>query len=258
MAEFKSEWKGLGREGKDLGSDQDLMEVTDEAKKAIRLFMMQTRVDEPVWLRTMQGVVMEEMGALTPASARRYRLLMQNTFGLIKSFKEEGSTRWLVVLTDRGVDFVNWLIQDPDGQKWGIKSSVDLSAEEQRRYEEAFIQGDKNAGLEAQEEGGAGGGLVKLDRGTVRWQLGRWGLLLDDRVPRVVWGKIMAAVQRRGYRTVFVPDGYEVYILEMDEETGKRKAHRIQRWSDFPLVDRQLMIDAEIDGTDDQGREDNG
>src|SRR5699024_1566171 len=108
LAELKREWKGMGLTGQDLGSEQNLMEVTDEGKKAIRLFMMQTRVDEPVWLRTMQGVVMEEMGALTPASARRYRLLMQNTFGLIKSFKEEGSTRWLVALTDRGVDFVNW------------------------------------------------------------------------------------------------------------------------------------------------------
>src|SRR5699024_11602557 len=118
MAAFKSEWEGLGLKGKDLGSDQDLMEVTDEAKKAIRLFMMQTRVDEPVWLRTMQGVVMEEMGVLTPASARRYRLLMQNSFGLIKSFKEEGSTRWLVALNDSGVDFVKWLIIDPVVTKW--------------------------------------------------------------------------------------------------------------------------------------------
>lgn len=253
MAAFESEWKGRGPGGKDLGTDEDLIELDDKAAKVVRLFMMQLRVDEPVLLREAQGVVMEELGSLTAEAARRYRVLMQKGFGLIVNAKEEEGRRWLLTMTDRGVDFVNWLIQDPDGQKWGVKDKVDLSAEEKRRYEEAFILGEREEDQRVrEEEGGAGGGLAEIKDGVVRWSIGKWGLLLDERVPRLVWGKIMRAVQRRGYRTVFVPDGYEVFVVEMTE-TGK-KAHRVTRWSDFPKVDRRLIMDSE-DGVGDSDEE---
>ena len=128
MAAFESEWKGRGPRGKDLGTDEDRIELDDKAAKVIRLFMMQLRVEEPGLLREAQGVVMEELGSLTAGAARRYRVLMQKGFGLIVNAKEEEGRRWLLTMTDRGVDFVNWLIQDPDGQKWGVKDKVDLSA----------------------------------------------------------------------------------------------------------------------------------
>lgn len=241
MAAFSSEYVGKGPKGKDLLADHDLMEVNERTAKVFRLFMMQTDIDNPVWLRDMQGVVMEELGFLTAASARRYRVMLQRDYGLISNDKEDGGVKWQVTLTDRGVDFVNWLIQDPDGQKWGLKSDVDLSAEEKRRYEENFIRGSER---EASE--GGGGGLVEIEKGIVKWRLGEWGLLLDDRVPRGVWGKIMAAVHKRGMRTVFVPDGYEVAVIEMTDR-GK-KAHRVLRWSEFPIVDRQLIMNAEEPG----------
>lgn len=247
MAAFESEWEGRGKDGKNLGTDEELMELGDKlAGKVIRLFMMQTRVDEAVFLRDAQGAVMEELGSLTPEAARRYRVLMQKGFGLIRNVKEEDGRRWLLYMTDRGVDFANWLIQDPDGQKWGVKEKVDLSAEEKRRYEQAFILGDREEDRRAREEDGAGGGLTEIKEGIVKWRIGKWGLLLDQRVNRLVWGKIMKAVSRRGYRTVFVPDGYEVYVMEMTA-TGK-KVHRVERWSEFPTVDRRLIMDNAEDG----------
>lgn len=250
MARFESEWEGRGKDGKNLGTDEELMELDGKVSaKVIRLFMMQVRIDEPVLLREAQRVVMEELGSLTPEAARRYRVLMQKGFGLIRNVKEEDGRRWLLHMTDRGVDFANWLINDPDGQKWGVKEKVDLSAEEKRRYEEAFILGDREEDRRArEEEGGAGGGLTEIKEGIVKWRIGKWGLLLDQRVNRLVWGKIMKAVQKRGYRTVFVPDGYEVYVVEMTED-GK-KAHRVERWSEFPTVDRRLIMDNAEDAED--------
>lgn len=249
MAAFKSEYEGKGPKGKDLLADHDLMEVNERTAKVFRLFMMQTEIDKPVWLRDMQGAVMEELGFLNAASARRYRVILQRDYGMISNDKEEGGTRWQVTLTDRGVDFINWLIQDPDGQRWGLKSEVDLSAEEKRRYEENFIKG---SAAEARE--GGGGGLVEVNDGVVKWRLGEWGLLLDDRVPRAVWGKIMAAVHKRGMRTVFVPDGYEVAVIEMTDR-GK-KAHRVLRWSEFPIVDRQLIMNADSESEGETGGQD--
>lgn len=239
MAAFESEWRGMGKNGKDLLPDHDLIETQENIAKVFRLFMLQTDIEGPVWLKGMQSTVMDELGSLTASSARRYRVMLQRDYGLIVNEREDEGRRWLVSLTDRGVDFVNWLIQDPDGQRWGLKSDVDLSAEEKRRYEQNFIEGTRRANKEGQ-----GGGLAEINDGVVRWELGLWGIVLDDRVPRAVWGKIMAAVHKRGMRTVFVPDGYEVYVREPAGRGGK--AHRLTRWSEFPLMDRQLIIDAEI------------
>lgn len=258
MAAFSSEWQGMGVGGKNLATDEEVMELDGGvAAKVIRLFMMQLRVDEAVYLKDAQGVVMEELGNLTPSSARNYRVQMQRVYGFLKSMKEEEGRSWLLTMTDRGVDFANWLIQDPDGQKWGVKTKVDLSAEEKRRFEEAFIMGDQMARGEAIDGGGIGGGLAQIKEGIVKWSLGKWGLLLDERVPRVVWSKLMMAVTKNGYRTVFVPDGYEVYVMEVVGEGGRggKKAHRVTRWSDFPSVDRRLIMENEIvDGS--EGEED--
>ena len=41
-----------------------------------------------------------------------------------------------------------------------------------------------------------------------------------------------------------MPDGYEVAVVEMTDR-GK-KAHRVTRWSEFPIVDRKLIMNAEV------------
>lgn len=263
MAKFESEWEGKGRHGKDLKSDAQLMKVSTHVAKVFRVSLMQMEIGEEVWMKDAGQIVSDTFAGIMPNTVRRYRQMMAIDFGLIYTRKEEGGRSWLMGLTDRGVDFVQWLLKDKDGQQWGVKDKFDISAEEKKRYEKAFILG--NALIESQEESeGGSGGLVTIEGEAVRWKLPAWGLVLDSRVPRGVWAKIMARVHERGMRTVFVPDGYEVVVLEMAEnkEGGKpkKKAHRVVRWSEFPVVDKQLIIDAvedgKIPGAGDEGERD--
>lgn len=251
---FESEWRGMGRGGKDLDDDDELMLVKDQPAKVFRLILLQMEPGSESPLKDVVSGVMEALGGISAHGVRFYRQKMASQFGLIYSRKDDEDNRWWLGLTDRGVDFINWLIHDKeDGQKWGLKTKFDLSLEEKRRYEQAFIEGNRPW----DEETESGGGLAEIHDGVVQWEMGKWGLVLDDRIPRSVWGKIMAMVKKRGMRTVFVPDGYEVVVLDMVEEGGKakRKARRVTRWSEFPIVDRQLIIDSMEGKVGDDARE---
>lgn len=253
MAKFESSWRGkVNPRGEELGSDDLLMEVTAKSAKVFRALLMQYKLDEELPLRQVTADFMAAAD-LKVSNARQYRVRVQYNFGLIY-LRKEGIRYW-TALTDRGVDFVNWMIHDKDGQKWGTDSNIFLSKEEKRRYEEAFIIGDDSYGKD--------GGLAELSKGVVQWNLSEWGLVLDERIPRPVWMRLMRRVKDRGFRTVFVPDGYEVYVREV---VGDRKrAHRVGRWSDFPVMDKRVIMDGkeeveeagekEVRGDDSDGRE---
>lgn len=231
-------------EGEDRKWFDSLAGVDSDEAQGYRVFLLSLNLEGWTPLKRIHAEVMEAM-SMTVASARGVRKRLQDRYELVVTRRNGRSFE--VSLTDRGVDFVNWILRDSKGQQWGIDGNGFLSAEEKRRYEEAFIRGKEEA--EKEGPGRVSGGLVEIEGGIVQWELGEYGLVLDEKVPRSVWHQIMTRVKKAGFRTAFVPPGYEIVALVMEETrlpggkvVGKRKAKRVLRWSDFPVVDREVIL----------------
>lgn len=214
---------------------EGLMAESITTTRYLRAILMNMSLDEATPLKDVQAAVMENFDT-SLATVNRYRRMLANDWGLLRTFKKD--RHWFMQLTDEGAEFCHWLLSDvATGQRWGVKQRVKVSEEERKRLEEAFIQGETGSG-----------GLVEIKDEIVKWDLPEDGLVLDQRIPRSVWAKLMSRVKKNGFLTVFVPEGYEVCLVKVEDSTGKRKAARILRWSDFPRVDRQLISDELADG----------
>lgn len=215
------------------------------AQRIARAYLMKLELDRPRPVDDVVEEVMEDLG-LGRHSVRKRVPSLTHKYGMISQVKP--GKRLMASLTDRGVDFVNWLNTDPDGLQWGVgEREINLPKTEKEKWEKAFITGhmeDYKKGLH---------GLTFFEEGVVKWTLSAWGMVVDGQVPRDTFWDILRRARKRGMATAFIPAGYEVYVLEPTDERVigrdgrerfKKIPHRVVRWSEFPITDRELIIDA--------------